>query len=141
MACFAIANILVMALLLTDIVAEFQEMSLAYSSRNTFWTNMANQLNMTLPELTGSKLSPSDALGIKNRHRNKNPISDQNTLAELSDKCYKAANDINKEYLEARRNNETFEAPELENCDGWRFFETAGILSVTQVAFAKHFGR
>ena len=69
MACFAIANILVMALLLTDIVAEFQEMSLAYSSRNTFWTNMANQLNMTLPELTGSKLSPSDALGIKNRHR------------------------------------------------------------------------
>jgi hypothetical protein len=123
MACFAIANILVMALLLTDIVAEFQEMSLAYSSRNTFWTNMANQLNMTLPEFTGSKLSPSDAL-------------DQNTLAELSDKCYKAANDINKEYLEARRNNETFEAPELENCDGWRFFETAGILSVTQITLA-----
>ncbi|CBY37354.1 unnamed protein product [Oikopleura dioica] len=123
MACFAIGDILVMALLLTDIVAEFQEMSLAYSSRNTFWGNMAKQLNMTLPEISDSKLSPSDSL-------------DQNTLAELSDKCYKVANDINKEYLEARRNNETFEAPELENCDGWRFFETAGILSLTQITLA-----
>ena len=68
MACFAIGDILVMALLLTDIVAEFQEMSVAYSSRNTFWTNMAKQLNMTLPmtEMTESKLSPSDALGTRN---------------------------------------------------------------------------
>ena len=65
MACFAIGDILVMALLLTDIVAEFQEMSLAYSSRNTFWGNMAKQLNMTLPEISESKLSPSDSLGMK----------------------------------------------------------------------------
>ncbi|CAG5110219.1 Oidioi.mRNA.OKI2018_I69.chr2.g4644.t1.cds [Oikopleura dioica] len=123
MSCFAIGDIIVLALLLTDIVAEFQELSSAYSSRNTYWSNMATQLNMTLPEISSSKLSPSEAL-------------DSTTLSSLSDKCYKVANDINKEYLEARAKNETFETPNLENCDGWRFFETAGILSVTQITLA-----